>query len=374
MTNDLQQFDEYFHIGGAANNPASMSFLTVVNQDGGTPSTQAGYASAAVAAEQDLTVEWAHAIAPGANILLVEADDSTYADQQTAVLYAASQPAVSVVCMISDYTEGTTPDAHASVYTTPVGHQGVAFVAMSGDAGAPPTGPSADPNVLAVGGTTLPANASENPNPAAETGWSGSGGGIVPTEPQPTYQQGIVTQSTTNRTTPDVAYDADPTTGLVLYDSDSNQPSLPWYASGGTGAAAAQWAALIAIADQGRVAAGETTLDGPSQLLPALYQISQTVPGAFNDITTGASTGSPGYTAGDGYDLVTGLGTPNAQVLVPALVQRLRDTPAAEHHLLDRRRRQERRRQLRLGSGRQLVRCRSHGHQSSRGHLARAQR
>ena len=138
VTNDLQQFDEYFHIGGAANNPASMSFLTVVNQDGGTPSTQAGYASAAVAAEQDLTVEWAHAIAPGANILLVEADDSTYADQQTAVLYAASQPAVSVVCMISDYTEGTTPDAHASVYTTPVGHQGVAFVAMSGDAGARP--------------------------------------------------------------------------------------------------------------------------------------------------------------------------------------------------------------------------------------------
>ena len=79
-----------------------------------------------------------------------------------------------------------------------------------------------------------------------------------------------MTQSTTNRTTPDVAYDADPTTGLVLYDSDSNQPSLPWYASGGTGAAAAQWAALIAIADQGRVAAGVTTLGGPSQLLPAL--------------------------------------------------------------------------------------------------------
>ncbi|HLN26979.1 MAG TPA: hypothetical protein VK395_04500 [Gemmataceae bacterium] len=320
VANDLQQFDEYFRIGGAANNPGSLSFFTVVNQDGGQPSTQSGLASALEASRQDTAVEWAHAIAPGANMLLVEADSNSYADLQTAVLYAASQPAVSVVCAIFNSVEGTTPDPYASIYTTPVGHQGVAFVAISGDSGAPPTDPSADPNVLGVGGTTLPANASGNPNLSAESGWSGSGGGISAIEPQPTYQQGIVTQSSTNRTTPDVAYDADPSTGFDIYDSDTNQPGMPWFGVGTTGAGTAQWAALIAIADQQRLAAGEKTLDGPSQLLPALYQISQTVPAAFNEITTGASTGNPGYSAGPGYDLVTGLGTPNAQLLVPALV------------------------------------------------------
>jgi len=320
VANDLQQFDEYFRIGGAANNPTSLSFLTVVNQDGGQPNTQPGLASPLEASRQDTAVEWAHAIAPGANILLVEADSNSYADLQTSVLYAASQPAVSVVCAIFNTVEGTTPDPYASIYTTPVGHQGVAFVAISGDSGAPPTDPSADPNVLGVGGTTLPADASGNPKLAAESGWSGSGGGISAVEPQPTYQRGIVTQSSTNRTTPDVAYDADPTTGFAIYDSDTNQPGLPWFGVGTTGSGAAQWAALIAIADQQRVAAGEKTLDGPSQLLPALYQVSQAVPAAFNDITTGASTGTPGYSAGPGYDLVTGLGSPNAQLLIPALV------------------------------------------------------
>ncbi len=73
------------------------------------------------------------------------------------------------------------------------------------------------------------------------------------------------------------------------------------------------------------MAQGETTLDGPSQLLPALYEIANPASAnydgsAFNDITTGTSTGNPQYSAGDGYDLVTGLGTPNAGALVSDLV------------------------------------------------------
>ena len=82
---------------------------------------------------------------------------------------------------------------------------------------------------------------------------------------------------------------------------------------GGTSVAAPAWAALIAIADQGRVAMGGTTLDGPSQTLPALYSLPST---DFHDITSG---GNGGYNAGPGYDEATGLGTPIANLLVPDL-------------------------------------------------------
>ena len=81
---------------------------------------------------------------------------------------------------------------------------------------------------------------------------------------------------------------------------------------GGTSLAAPSWAALIAIADQGRVAMGGTTLDGPSQTLPALYSLPST---DFHDITAGNN----GYYAAPGYDYVTGLGTPIANLLVPDL-------------------------------------------------------
>src|SRR5262249_38291167 len=147
-----------------------------------------------------------------------------------------------------------------SVFTTPAGHQGVTFIASSGDYGAPVSYPAISPNVLAVGGTTL--NLSGN-TWSSETGWSGSGGGLSSVETQPAYQKGIVTQSTTQRTSPDVAYDANPNTGFPVYNSYSNSASAPWAQFGGTSAGAPQWSALLAIADQGRALNGLGTLDGP---------------------------------------------------------------------------------------------------------------
>jgi hypothetical protein len=223
-----------------------------------------------------------------------------------------------------------------SAFTTPVGHQGVAFVAASGDDGAQYAHyvPQVSPNVLDVGGTTLPPDQSGNPDRSQEVGWSlgsdafnpysASGGGISQYEAQPAYQQGIVRQSTLYRTSPDVAYDSDPSTGMPIYDSLSSPPGKPIAVFGGTSIAAPQWAALIAIADQLRAAAGEASLDGPTQLLPALYQIDQADPHSFQDITQGYN----GYYAGPGYDLVTGLGTPNVQYLIPDLVN-IDKSPAA---------------------------------------------
>jgi subtilase family serine protease len=310
IASDLQQFDKQF--GLTAFGGAGQPTFTKVNQTGGStmPVGDKGWA-----VEISLDVEWAHAVAPKANILLVEANSNSYTDLMTAVDYARHASGVVAVSMSwggGDYAGET---AYDSYFTTPSGHIGVTFLASSGDYGAPAGYPATSPNVVAVGGTTLTLDGQNGWS--VESGWGGSGGGISGFESQPAYQKGVVTQSTTFRTTPDISYDSNPSTGFPVYDSYSNSASLPWEQVGGTSDAAPQWAALIAIADQGRVLAGKGSLDGATQTLPALYAL----PSAdFHDITSGSSTGTPKYYAGLGYDLVTGRGTPIANLVVGGLV------------------------------------------------------
>jgi hypothetical protein len=304
LANDLQVFDQQFGLPNAA--------LSVFNQIGGTylPETDP---TGMWEAEEALDVEWAHAMAPGANLVLVEANSDNFTDLLRAVHTAASLPGVSVVSMSWGDAEFPTETSYDSFFTTPVGHTGVTFVAASGDTGAPPIYPAASPNVLSVGGTTLTLDGQGNY--VSETAWSGSGGGISAYEAQPSYQKSVVSQSMTQRTTPDVAYDADPQTGFAVYDSYGEAGG--WIVKGGTSAGAPQWAALIAIADQGRALVGEGTLDGPSQTLPMIYQMPSS---NFHDIISGRSMGTPSYSAGPGYDLVTGRGTPIANQVVNYLV------------------------------------------------------
>ncbi len=307
---DLDAFSTQYELPTTASGQFSFS---KVNQIGGN-SFPAANASWAV--EESLDVEWAHAIAPKANLILVEANDSSGNNIFSAVSYAASLPAVSVVSMSfggSEWSSETSLDG--TDFVTPAGHTNVSFVASSGDAGAPPEYPSASPNVLAVGGTALYLDDSNNYQ--SETAWGDSGGGVSAYEAQPAYQNGIVTQSSTQRTTPDVSYDANPGTGFPVYDSYTYGSSTPWQEIGGTSVGAPQWSALVAIAGQGRALQGEQPLDGPSQLLPAIYGLPAS---DFHDVTSGSSTGNPGYSAGPGYDLVTGLGSPVANLLVADLV------------------------------------------------------
>jgi len=318
IVSDLQTFDETFNVGGAAHNPTSTGFFKVVNEDGGStlPPTDNGQVDYGL--ETSLDVEWAHAMAPGANILLVETNTpSSINDLNTAIEFAARQPGVSVVSMSFGYGEWPTEYYFDNIFTTPLGHQGVSFVTSAGDSG----GLSAQyqavsPNVLSVGGTTLPADASGNPDRALEYGWTDGGGGISFAGAEPAYQLGV--QSTGSRTGPDLAYDGDQTTGVAVYDTlyaNAFSSDEPWLKVGGTSMGAPQVSSLVAIANQLRVAAGDGTLDGPNQLLPAIYQIAATDPNAFQDITSGNN----GYPAGPGYDFATGVGTPNARYLVPDL-------------------------------------------------------
>ena len=93
-----------------------------------------------------------------------------------------------------------------------------------------------------------------------------AGAASAPYESEPSYQKGV--QSTGYRTIPDVAFDGSSSSGVAVYDSYDNTGGGPWVSMWGTSLGAPSWAALIAVADQGRVAAGGTTLDGPSQTLP----------------------------------------------------------------------------------------------------------
>ena len=310
IQNDLQAFDSAFRLA----NPPS---LKVVSQTGSTtnlpPTDPTKNKQDDWEVEESLDVEWAHALAPGANIVLVEANSASFSDLLTAVQTAAKMPGVSVVSMSWSGSEFSGESAYDSYFTTPAGHQGVTFVAATGDSGAPSGYPAYSPDVLAVGGTTL--NLSSSGNYLSETGWSGSGGGISRYEAQPSYQTGIVTQTTTKRANPDVSFDADPNTGVPVYDSFSNGTSSPWAQIGGTSLSAPAWGAVIAIVDQGRAQNGMGSLDGASQTLPMLYKLDQTNPSVFHDI----ASGNNGYAAGTGYDLVTGLGSPVVNNLVSGM-------------------------------------------------------
>src|SRR5262249_13368411 len=132
----------------------------------------------------------------------------------------------------------------------------------------------------------------------------------------PAYQSGV-TQSSTKRTSPDVAYDADPATGVAVYDSMNGG----WLTVGGTSAGAPQWAALLAIADQGRALAGKNTL-GSAGTPGAIYNMPAT---NFHDITSGNN----GYAAGPGYDLVTGRGSPKANLVINHLVNNVASAAAS---------------------------------------------
>jgi autotransporter-associated beta strand protein len=277
------------------------------------------------AGEEALDMDYVHAMAPMANIILYEAKSNSTANLFAMVDAARQNPAVSVITMSWGGGETT---AYDSTLTTPGtrGSNGVTFCASTGDSGAPGGYPAFSPNVVAVGGSSLYLTTANNYS--SETAWSwssannwGGGGGTSTVEAKPLYQISYGTahpsnilHSTTSRAMPDVSMNADPVTGVYVYDSYNGG----WKSGvGGTSLSSPCFAGLVAIANQIRANAGRPSLSG-SQTLSALYSLPS---GDFHDITSGNidPLGSPNFSAGPGYDLATGLGSPIANLLVPDL-------------------------------------------------------
>jgi len=313
IANDLAQFDAQYNL------PAPPSFRKV-NEDGNASPLPPIDPTGGWEIEESLDVEWAHAVAPQANIILVECNLTLPPRNQWddlvahGVNWARNQPGVSVVSMSFGYGESSPETSYDGYFTTPSGHAGVTFIASTGDNGTPQY-PALSPNVLAAGGTTigLDANGYINAESVWDNSWGTTGGGLSSFEGRPGYQNSVASSVGSQRGIPDVAFDADPNTGVAVYDSYNGGTSTPWSQLGGTSLSAPAWAGLIAVTQQLRAAKGLGTLDGPTQTLPLLYQAQQT---DFHDITNG-NNGS--YPAQAGYDLVTGRGTPEATALVSYL-------------------------------------------------------
>lgn len=303
LISDLHRFDVQFNLP----DPPSFTKVSQTGSQSRLPSYNSGWAT-----EIALDVEWAHAMAPGASILLVEASSSSTSNLNTAVKYARNQSNVSVITMSYGQTEYSGETSNDSIYTTPSGHTPITYFSSTGDAGSPGDYQAYSPNIVAVGGTSLYLNSSGNYS--SESGWSGSGGGISQYESKPSYQSSV-TQSTTKRTTPDVSAVADPNTGVAVLDSSAGGigSSSGWQQIGGTSLSSPLWAGLMSIVDQGRNLLGLSTLNGASQTLPDLYNLNSS---DFHDVTTGSNGG---FSASAGYDLVTGRGSPVANQLVPDL-------------------------------------------------------
>ena len=188
------------------------------------------------AEETALDVEWAHAIAPSATILLVEAKSPSSSDLIPAIQYATSQSGVVAVSMSWGTAEYSGENSYDSLFS---GSSGIAFFASTGDGGAGVNWPACSPNVVAVGGTNLALN--PDGTVISETGWSGSGGGVSVYESQPSYQANFGLNYS-GRSVPDVAYNAG--YGVAVYYNSQ------LYSIGGTSAGAPQWAAIYALTCQ----------------------------------------------------------------------------------------------------------------------------
>jgi hypothetical protein len=235
--------------------------------------------------ETCLDVEWAHAIAPNATILLVEAKDAKVSSLFEAVQYATSQSDVVAISMSWGLSESyLTKNYETYLDNYYFDQANIIFFASSGDSGAEINYPAVSPNVVGVGGTKLLFNSDGTVK--SETAWSGSGGGISLYESSPAYQTGFGVNAT-KRCVPDVSYNADPYTGVSVYVNGG------WEVYGGTSAGAPQWAAIQAL--------GLTVSNNN------LYNRAKTSYSSyFRDIISGSN----GYPAKPGYDNVTGLGSP----------------------------------------------------------------
>jgi subtilase family serine protease len=337
LQQDMDVFDQQFGLP-----PIKLQVIAPLN----VPEYDPRHDKGGWADETALDVQIIHAIAPDANIIVLQ---SPVAETEGTIglpeflqleQYAVSHHLGNIISQSWGASEVTLQDTAGqqeiqqwdAFYKQATMQQGITFLSSSGDEGATDYAdlqgkhlssvattsfPADDPWVTSVGGTTLTDNGSTFSERVWNSNGGASGGGFSRFFKTPAYQETLpaTTQSQLNnrRGVPDVSADADPSTGLAVYTQGQ------WIEAGGTSASAPLWAGIVAVANQ---MAGHPL----GFINPALYKLaaSSAYGQDFFDITTGDNTDSrahvTGYPAVQGWDPATGLGTPNAEKLIPDLI------------------------------------------------------
>ncbi|HEY4034056.1 MAG TPA: S53 family peptidase [Ktedonobacteraceae bacterium] len=333
LQKNLKVFDQTFNLP-----PIDVQVISPLNEPMSDPNKD----QQTWAQGTEREVEILHAIAPGAKIVVLESPvaetEGTFGlpEFRKLVQYAIDKQLGNVVSLRWDVSELTLQDAAGQqevqqwndLLQNGTTNHHITYFATSGSSGAtdyvdnthmgnvPTTSfPANSPWVTSVGGTNL--NLTNTNSILAETAWSGSGGGFTHLFPMPSYQKllpaQVQQQFNNQRGVPDVSIDDDPLTGLAVYVDGQ------WQLAGGN-TNVPVWTALGAIADQ---IAGHPL----GFINPALYKLgtSNTYHQDFHDIIEGNNNNQQanvqGYSAAPGWDAVTGLGTPNAQTLIPDLIK-----------------------------------------------------
>ena len=245
--------------------------------------------------EAALDIEWAHAIAPSAKIYLVEARSDSMTDLLYAVQVASNLPNVREVSMSWGSDETNSETSCDWVFTT----SNVTYFAAGGDQADAQEYPSASPNVISVGGTSL--NRDDSGNLLSETGWSDTGCGLSLFEARPDFQGAVSSSVGNHRGSNDVSFLADPNTGVFVYDSTKLYGESGWWIVGGTSLGTPSWAGVANLAAASTGAAANSHAEG-QRLYGNLGNGAN-----FRDITSGAADT---VQCSAGWDQLTGVGSP----------------------------------------------------------------
>jgi len=307
----------------AAASPSACELVLVYTTSAGAVTASAPAFDAGWATEIALDLQWAHASAPLARLVLIEVPDASVNSLLSGIRLANAM-GPGIVSMSFGGAEGNWTASADSVF----GGAGMSYLAATGDNGAGVSWPAVSDKVVAVGGTSLSYSGS---GVRSETGWSGTGGGTSAWVNAPAYQASNVPNlgAPARRTVADVAFNADPGTGQYVAVMQPGSSTVSWISAGGTSLATPQWAGILAVANARRAQAAKAALGHPHAML---YGQIGTVPtlyaSAFSDIAKGQNGSCSACVARTGYDILSGLGTPNVGSLLDLMAGNTAPTPA----------------------------------------------
>ena len=299
---DFNGFSQVFGLPTETSTNATLAtnqHLQVVYASGTQPQSGGSYIGS-WNLEEALDIEWAHAVAPNAKIYLVEAASASMTDLDNAVRVAANLTGVKEVSMSWG---GSETSYEAMMFDSYFVHSGVVFFASSGDSADAMEYPAASPNVVACGGTSI--NRTSTGTYVSQTAWSQGGCGPSVYEARPSFQIGVSSVVGTKRGVSDISFDADPNTGVYVYDSTPFEGSSGWWILGGTSVASPSLAALVNVAGTTNGYAASTAAE-ETRIYGNLGNAA-----AFTDILSGTDGK---YSAKFGYDFPTGVGAPHGLV------------------------------------------------------------